>query len=157
MSEQFEYYFKDRSINAAKALMMSDIRNNVLRGNELEILIGNLQAENLLLDKAFNPRGGVEQWDEDYLEFLQLGFVSDYFSEPYLRHFGEVAEHVFTRKRRKRRVMVGAIAAVLLAVIALSCLFARNLREKKGVVDYGHIGQTYARSTPATGSAYQLG
>lgn len=122
MTERYEKYFGDGDISRGKASMMLDIKKHRLAGRELADLIDDLEAAGMLTSKPFAPEL-KEHWDEDYLTKLSGGHISDYFSRPFLEHFGEVAEYV-ARNRvpessgLKPGLLIGAAVAVCVLLLA---------------------------------------
>ena len=121
MSTIYDRYFKCIPLSDAKAKMMQDIQNHILSGKEFNVLIRDLQKQGLLLNKPFTTKPKNE-WNDEYLNYLESGYISDYFSKSYLEHFNEVAEYVYSRKRRKRLIVIIFVAVVLVAAIVLILL-----------------------------------
>ncbi len=120
MSEVYEKYFGMGDVSLGKAKMMRDIEMHRLSGQDLALLIDELERRNMLTHKHYTPKP-KEQWDEAYLSKLCNGCISDYFSRQFLEHFGEAAEYVYSRKKAHNGKLVAA--GVVLALLAFGLAF----------------------------------
>lgn len=124
MSEVYQKYFGSGDVYSGKARMMRDIKEHKLTGADLSSLIDDLESNSMLTGKPFTPKP-KEAWDEDYLNWLSNGHISDYFSRSYLEHYGEVASHL-TRKKNRLNLLIVFGAAVAAAFIILLIWFAAH-------------------------------
>ena len=122
MTGSYDKYFSGRNISPAKADLMYDIKNRVIYGADLSDLIDTLEKNGMLKEKEFT-REPRDKWSDEYARFLATGFASGYFSREYLYYYAEVAEYLFQKKRRKRKLTACGIAG--LAVIGLIMAFCR--------------------------------
>ncbi|GHT86170.1 hypothetical protein FACS1894137_11390 [Spirochaetia bacterium] len=122
MANCYDRYFKGNDISRAKAGLMYDIKNRVIYGDELTIVIDTLERNGLLEERSFErkPQG---QWNDEYSRFLATGFASGYFSRDYLLYCAEVAEYLFRKKQRSKIRIVCGIAGV--ALVGLLVAFCR--------------------------------
>lgn len=121
MSGLYKEYFDGNNIRMGKARLMRDVKKYRLNGRQLSGLIDDLEAEHLLTDKPFTPKP-KECWDEEYLDWLSNGHISDYFSRAYLEHYGEVADYLAGQKRK--RTMIKILGVILAAALLAGLVFA---------------------------------
>ncbi|GHU99567.1 hypothetical protein FACS189483_08970 [Spirochaetia bacterium] len=122
MANCYDRYFTGNDISRAKADLMYDIKNRIIYGDDLTIVIDTLERNGLLEESAFErkPQG---QWNDEYRESLPSGFVKGCFSRDYLLHCAEVAEYLFRKKQQSKILIAGGIAGV--ALVCLLIAFCR--------------------------------
>jgi hypothetical protein len=123
LADYYDRYFTGSNMSPAKARLMYDIKDRVIYGDELTIVIDTLEKNGLLEERAFTrkPQG---QWNDEYSGFLASGFASGYFSRDYLLYCAEVAEYLSRKKKRSKTLIVCGIAG--LVVLGLLVAFCRT-------------------------------
>lgn len=106
-----------RDGNVDRILIVSHIKNRILKGGYLKEVISNKDVQSAFIGKTFTDKTDETTWNEEYLNRLGLVAVAESFNEDYLVYLDKVAEYVASKNGKSANNMMNVLIVLLVLIM----------------------------------------